>query len=263
MSGRVAGPAPIFSLEGKTALVTGGANGLGRMIAEGMLAAGAELIVTSRRDAEAAAAELSATGRCSGVNADLGSVAGIDAVVDAVRARTDKLNILVNNAGRTWGAPLDAFPDAAWEKVLSTNLYAPFALIQRLLPLLEAAALTLDPARVINIGSIAGSRTMGLNAYSYSSSKAALHHLSRELAAELGPRGIAVNTVVPGFFPTKMTAHIRADESEGEDLAQRIPLGRLGRPEDVAGLCVFLASPASAYVSGAQIALDGGLGAAR
>jgi NAD(P)-dependent dehydrogenase (short-subunit alcohol dehydrogenase family) len=262
MSDMRAAAAPDFSLAGKRALVTGGANGLGRMIAEGLLAAGAEVIVSSRRDAEAAAEEMSALGPCTGVNADLSRTDGVEEVVRAVK-QGGRLDVLVNNAGRTWGAALEDFPDEAWGKTLSTNLHAPFALVQRLLPLLESAGSTGDPSRVINIGSIAGTNVLGMNAYSYAASKAALHHLSRELAAELGPRNIAVNSVLPGFFPTKMTAHIRSDDEEENRLVSQIPLRRMGRPEDVAGLCVFLASPAAAYISGAQIALDGGLSGSR
>ena len=245
------------ALDQKTVLVTGGANGLGRMIAEGMLDAGAELIISSRRDAGQAAAELSKRGRCIGINADLGSPEGVEALAEAVKERCDGLHVLVNNAGRTWGAPIESFPAQAWSRVLSTNLEAPFALIQKLLVRLESAASPEDPARVINIGSIAGKRVLGLDAYSYAASKAGLHQLTRELAAKLGPRNITVNAVLPGFFPTKMTTHIAADEEAS--IVRRTPLRRLGRPSDIAALCVFLSSPASSYMTGAEIPLDGGL----
>jgi NAD(P)-dependent dehydrogenase (short-subunit alcohol dehydrogenase family) len=164
------------------------------------------------------------------------------------------LHILVNNAGKTWGAPLDRFPDKAWPGVLAVNVQAPFTLVRELLPLLQAAGSHADPARVINIGSIAGITAERLSAYSYSASKAAVHHLSRVLAAELGPRHITVNTVVPGFFPTEMTAHVHRDE---------VALGRLGRAEDIAGCCVFLASRAGAYVTGSELVLDGGMAGCR
>jgi NAD(P)-dependent dehydrogenase (short-subunit alcohol dehydrogenase family) len=250
-----------LSLAGKVALVTGGASGLGRMIAEGLLQAGAEVIITSRKQAQVAAAELGL--RCFGLNVDLGSPAGIDSLAAAVRTRTSQLHIVVNNAGRSWGGEFATFPDKAWTEVLAMNLHAPFAVVQRLLPELQAAARADDPARVIQIGSVAGARVERLGAFSYAASKAGLHHLSREMAAELAPRGITVNTIVPGYFPTKMTSHIRADESRVQALMERIPLGRLGRPADIAGLCVFLASPVSSYITGAEIVLDGGLSGCR
>jgi NAD(P)-dependent dehydrogenase (short-subunit alcohol dehydrogenase family) len=246
-----------LSLHGKTVLVTGGAAGLGRMIAEGMLGAGAKVIITSRKLASQAATQLGPN--CIGINVDLGVSEGIDALARGVRDQTDRLHVIVNNAGKTWGAPFATFPDSAWNEVLALNLRAPFAVVQRLLPQLEAAVAPDDPARVIQIGSVAGVRVERLGAFSYAASKAALHHLSRELAAELAPRGITVNTVVPGYFPTKITAHIRSDEQRLDTLTRRIPLGRLGRPADIAGLCVYLASALGSYITGAEIAIDGGL----
>ena len=203
---------PSFRLEGKTVLVTGGANGLGRMIAQGMVEAGATVIISSRRDAEQAADELSASGRCTGITADLSSIEGVEKLVAAVQRQSTKLHVLVNNAGRTWGEPLESFPVQAWPRIFSTNVEAPFFLVQRLLGQLETAATAEDPARIINIGSIAGKRVLGLEAYSYAASKAALHHLSRELAAKLGRRNITVHAVLPGFFPTRMTAHLDVED---------------------------------------------------
>ena len=252
-----------LSLDGQTVLVTGGATGLGRMIAEGMLRADASVIITSRKAADEAAAEMSALGACDGINVDLSAAVGLDRLKAAVEAITDRVHVIVNNAGRTWGGRIDDFPDEAWASVMATNVHAPFGVVQRLLPLLERSAAPGNPARVINIGSIAGSAVERLGAFSYAASKAALHHLSRELAAELGPRGITVNTVVPGYFPTRMTAHIRGDEDKTEALTRRIPLGRLGEPRDIAGLCVFLASDLAAYITGAEINVDGGLGGCR
>jgi NAD(P)-dependent dehydrogenase (short-subunit alcohol dehydrogenase family) len=252
-----------ISLEGKTALVTGGVNGLGRMIAEGLLRAGGEVIVTGRKGVDEARHQLSSLGTCHAIETDLRAEGAIDRLQQEVAKMSDSLHILVNNAGATWGAPLDEFPDRAWAGVMDLNIRVPFATVQRLLPQLAAAGRSADPARVINIGSIAGVSTTGLNAYSYSSSKAALHHLSRELAAELGNRHIAVNTIIPGFFPTKMTAHIRGDEAKTEEFEGRIPLGRFGTAGDISGLCVFLASEHASYISGAQILLDGGLIATR
>lgn len=251
-----------ISLSGKTAVVTGGASGLGRMIAEGFLRAGAEVVVTSRRPIGQALGELRNLGVCHGIELDLAGAGGVDRLASEVTSLTRDTHILVNNAGATWGGNLADFPDDGWPKVMDLNVRVPFATIQRLLPRLTAAATVDDPARVINIGSIAGLMAAGLHAYSYSASKAALHHLSRELAAELGEQHVTVNTVVPGFFPTKMTAHIRADQEQAAEYAGRIPLGRFGEPRDIAGLCVFLASGYAAYMTGAQILLDGGVAAA-
>lgn len=247
------------ALEGKVILVTGGANGLGRMIAEFLIAGGATVLITSRRDAAQAAKEIHAAGRCIGIDADLVREGAIDALAQAVRSSTDRLHALVNNAGKTWGAPIESFPDSAWRDLVDLNLRVPFALVQRLLPLLEAGASVEDPARVINVGSIAAVTVQRLNAFSYSASKAGLHHLSRELAAALAGRHITVNTVVPGFFETKMTAHIRRDEQSMQDAQRRIPLGRFGRPEDIGGVVSFLLSRGASYITGAEIPIDGGI----
>jgi NAD(P)-dependent dehydrogenase (short-subunit alcohol dehydrogenase family) len=166
-------------------------------------------------------------------------------------------------AGSTWGAPLESFPDRAWPDVMAVNVQGPFTLIRELLPLLKAAATPDDPARIINVGSLAGNVVEPLQAYSYAASKAGLHHLSRVLAADLAPHHIAVNNVVPGFFPTPMTAHIRADDGAHQKLIARVPLGRLGRPEDIAGACVYLASRAASYITGIDLPVDGGLGGCR
>ncbi len=252
----------LFDLSGKTALVTGGAQGLGRMIAEGLLRAGATVAITSRKAdiCEAAATEMAAMGKCIPLPCDLSSP---EAAVDlASRFRTAagrKLHILVNNAGKTWGAPVDSFPDKGWTGVLMVNLQAPFALIRELLPELEAAGTSDDPARIINIGSVAGKSTERLNAYSYSASKAAIHMLSRDLAGDLASRNINVNAVLPGYFPTSMTAHMRDDEKVDPMLLGKIPMRRMGRADEIAGAIVFLASRAGAYVTGAEIAVDGGI----
>ncbi len=252
----------LFDLSGKTALVTGGAQGLGRMIAEGLLRAGATVAITSRKVdiCEAAATEMAALGRCIALPADLSSP---EAAVDlAQRFRVSlggKLHILVNNAGKTWGGPIDSFPDRAWPGVIMVNVQAPFTLVRELLPELAAAGTPDDPARVINIGSIAGATTARLNAYSYSASKAAIHMLSRDLAGDLATRNINVNAVLPGFFPTSMTAHMRADEGFDPALLGNIPMRRMGRPDEIAGTVVFLSSRAGAYITGAEIPVDGGI----
>jgi NAD(P)-dependent dehydrogenase (short-subunit alcohol dehydrogenase family) len=177
----------LFDLSGKVALITGGAQGLGRLIAHGMLDAGARVYITSRRaePCEQAARELSVDGHCIGIQADVATTAGVVALSTELKTRESRLDILVNNAGKTWGAPLESFPDQAWSRVMSVNVQGPFTLIKELLPLLKAAASAADPARIINIGSIAGTVVEPLQAYSYAASKAAIHHLSRVLAALL------------------------------------------------------------------------------
>lgn len=249
----------LFDLSGRTVLLTGGANGLGRMMAEALLGAGAEVYITSRRDAETAAGDLKTLGTCHGINADLSSPEGAVALAEAIRERTDSLNVLINNAGATFGAPLESFPDKAWDKVMAINLQSPFTLVRELVGHLEKAGTPTDPARILNVGSIAGSGAQRLSAYSYTASKAAIHHLTRELAADLARRNIAANVIVPGWFPTDMTAHVRADDSMSKAVTRKIPLGRYGEPDDIGGVTVFLASRAAAYITGAEIPVEGGL----
>jgi NAD(P)-dependent dehydrogenase (short-subunit alcohol dehydrogenase family) len=255
----------LFGIEHKTALVTGGAQGMGRMIAEGLVRAGAKVYITSRKPdiCESTARELSQSGTCLAIAADLNTPEAIVALANEVKSREPRLNILINNAGRTWGAPLETFPDKAWAPVMAVNVQGPFTLIRELLPLLGAAGTAEDPARIINIGSLAGLRAERLSAYSYAASKAALHHLSRTLAADLAERHITVNSVVPGYFPTQMTAHIRKDDAETRKLLERVPLGRLGEADDIAGACIFLASRAGRYITGAELVLDGGMSGCR
>jgi NAD(P)-dependent dehydrogenase (short-subunit alcohol dehydrogenase family) len=255
----------LFTLEGKTALITGGANGMGRMIAEGLAAAGARVLVTSRKaaDAEAAAKELSGAKNAIGIAADLTKAEGCTALVERVRQECDTLEILVNNAGRTWGNALESFPDKGWDSVWPINVQTPFRLVRDLLPQLKAGARDGDPARVINIGSISGKAIEPLNAYSYVASKAAIHHLSRALAADLFVHNITVNAIVPGYFPTHMTDHMRDDPSAMTDLIARVPLGRMGTAQDIAGACIFLSSRAGAYVTGAELVVDGGMAGCR
>lgn len=251
----------IFNIRGKVALVTGGANGLGRMIAEGLVDAGATVYITSRKDADAseAAAAMSQRGRCVGLAADLATPEAATALAAELAARESALHILVNNAGRTWGGPLETFPDKAWTSVMAVNVQTPFTLVRDLLPALKSAAAPDDPARIINIGSLAGATAEKLSAYSYAASKAAIHHLSRVLATDLAEHHITVNAILPGYFPTNMTSHIRADEEKLADLVDRVPLRRLGTAPDIVGACIFLASRAGAYVTGTNLAIDGGM----
>ena len=250
----------LFSTAGKTALVTGGTRGIGLMVARGLLQAGAARVYVSSRKAQAcdeAAAELSAYGDCVPLPADLSTEQECQRLAQEVADREGALHVLVNNAGATWGAPLEEFPASAWDKVLDLNLKSPFFLTRALLPQLEAAGTADDPARVINIGSVDGLHVSGTPTYSYSASKAALHQLTRVLARELGPRHVTVNAVAPGPFESKMMAATLA--AVGDQIAAAAPLGRIGRPDDMAGVAVFLASRAGAYVTGAVIPVDGGL----
>jgi len=249
----------LFSVKGKVALVTGGTRGIGLMIAQGFVEAGAKVYVASRK-AEACqrtAHELSKLGTCIGVPADLGGEAGCRALADQISANEPKLHILVNNAGANWGAPLEEHPEAALDKVWSLNVKGPFFLTRSLLPGLEAAAAPGDPARVINIGSIDGLHVPALETYGYSTSKAALHHLTRVLARKLASRSITVNAVAPGPFESKMMEQTL--RTFGEAIRASCPLGRIGEPEDMAGIAIYLASRAGAYVTGAIIPVDGGI----
>ena len=249
----------LFSVEGKTAVVTGGSRGIGLMIARGFVEGGARVYVSSRKAAvcEEVAGELSRVGECVALPADLSSEAACEALAAAVEERERRVHVLVNNAGATWGAPLEEYPGAAWDKVLDLNLKAPFFLTRAMLPLLEAAAAPDDPARVVNVGSIDGLRVPPMPTYAYSASKAGLHQLTRALARELGPRGITVNAIAPGPFESKMMAETL--RVFGDQIAAAAPLGRIGRPDDMAGAALYLASRAGAYVTGVVLPVDGGL----
>jgi len=251
----------LFDVSGKTALVTGGSRGIGMMIANGLVRAGARVIVSSRKsaDVEAAAQELSALGDCHAIPADISTQNGAQALAAATRERFPSLDILVNNAGAVWGAPLEEFPAAGWQKILSTNVEGVFHLTVALLPELRASASAEDPARVINIGSIDGLRTPSVENYSYSASKAAVHMLTRHLAKRLASEHITVNAIAPGPFESKMMAWALENPELRSAVEQEVPLGRIGRPDDVAGLTLLLASRAGAYMTGTVIPLDGGI----
>ncbi len=251
----------LFDVSGKTALVTGGGRGIGLMIARGLVQAGVRVVIASRKaeDLEAAAAELRTFGDCEAIPADLSTPEGAGALAEAVRARFDALHILVNNSGATWGAPLEEFPASGWDRVINTNLEGVFHLTVGLLPALRAAASEDDPARVINIGSIDGIRVPAVENYSYSASKAAVHMLTRHLARRLASEQITVNAIAPGPFQSKMMAFMLDTPEKRAEVARMVPLGRIGRPDDAAGLTVFLASRAGSYLTGAVIPLDGGI----
>jgi NAD(P)-dependent dehydrogenase (short-subunit alcohol dehydrogenase family) len=248
----------LFSIAGKTALVTGGSRGIGRMIATGYVEAGATVYVSSRR-AEACddvAAELSKVGVCNSLPADLSTEDGCRSLATALAEREPRLHVLVNNAGNTWGAPFDEFDDAAWDRVLSLNVKGVFHTTKFLRPLLRAASTEEDPARVINIGSIDGIHVPLLETYSYSASKAAVHQLTRHMAKRLAP-SITVNAIAPGPFESKMMASTL--KTFGDQIAASAPLKRIGRPDDMAGTAIFLASRAGAFLTGAVIPVDGGM----
>jgi NAD(P)-dependent dehydrogenase (short-subunit alcohol dehydrogenase family) len=248
----------LFSIAGKTAVVTGGSRGIGLMIARGFVEAGARVIISSRKAdvCDEVAAELSKVGECEAIPADLSSEAECRRLAEAVAARLPSLDILVNNAGATWGASLDQFDEAAWERVLALNVKGVYHLTKFLVPLLEAAGSADQPARVINIGSIDGIKVPLLETYSYSASKAAVHMLTRHLAKRLAP-AITVNAIAPGPFESKMMAATL--DAFGEQIAAAAPLKRIGRPDDMAGAAIFLASRAGAYVTGAVVPVDGGI----
>jgi len=249
----------LFDLSGKAAVVTGGSRGIGLMIARGLLEAGARVYISSRKAGACAAAEaqLRQYGTVAAIPADLSAEAACLRLAQQISGREQALNVLVNNAGANWNTPLEEFPAAAWDKVVGLNLRSPFFLTRALLPLLAAGGTHDDPARVINIGSIDGLHVTALPTYAYSASKAGLHHLTRVLARELGPRHITVNAIAPGPFESKMMAATL--ESSGDEIAAAAPLRRIGRPDDMAGTAVYLASRAGAFVTGAVIPVDGGL----
>jgi NAD(P)-dependent dehydrogenase (short-subunit alcohol dehydrogenase family) len=249
----------LFSVRGKVALVTGGSRGLGEMIARGYVENGAKVYITARGGevCDALAKELSQFGECISIPADLSRMEEIDRLSTELRKREKKLDILVNNAGASWGDRFEEFPEKGWDKVMDLNVKSVFFLTQHLLDLLQAGASPANWSRVINIGSIEGIRTMHMEAYSYAASKAGVNHLTRIMAKFLAPKHIAVNAIAPGYFPSKMTDAIA--EAEAREVIENAPMKRMGRPEDIAGIALYLASKASGFVCGAVIPVDGGL----
>lgn len=244
----------LFSVEGKNVVVTGGSRGIGRMIAAGFVEAGAKVYISARKAAEVGktAAELG----CEAVPADLSTPEGIAALAAILPERVD---VLVNNAGATWGAPLEEYPEHAFDKLWGINVKGVFYLTQKLLPRLRVAASADDPARVINIGSIDGLRVPSMENYAYSAAKAGVHMLTRHLARQLAPEHITVNAIAPGPFESKMMAFALNDPATRDLVAGSVPLGRIGRPDDMAGAAIFLASRAGAYLTGTIIPVDGGI----
>ncbi len=251
----------LFSIRGKVAVVTGGSRGIGEMIARGFVEAGAKVYISARK-AEACnevAAKLSEIGECIAIPADLGTQSGIDTLVKAIAEREQNLHVLVNNAGATWGAPLEEFPESGWDKIMAVNVKGVFYLTTKLLPQLRRGGSKEDPARVINIGSIDGIRVpFAFENFSYSASKAAVHMLTRHLAAKLVGDNVNVNAIAPGLFPSKMTQFVFDGLGE-EGAAANIPMARAGRPDDIAGTAIYLSSRAGSYLTGAVIPVDGGV----
>lgn len=260
-------PDYLFGLSGKTVLVTGGATGIGRMAATGLVAAGATVFIASRKleNCQAAADDINAmglSGRTHAFSGDVATQAGIERLVDDLKARTNQLHILMNNAGRTWGAPLGQFPYDAWEKVMSLNVTGMFQLTQSLLGLLENSSTLDDPARVMNVGSVMGEIPMGDGAYSYAMSKSAVHQMTRILAKELADRHITVNALAPGPFQSGMTAFAIGQDTGADRVGKRVPAGRVGRPEDIAACLQFLCGRGGSYITGAVIPVSGGINVA-
>lgn len=251
----------LFSLAGRTALVTGGSRGIGRMIAQGFLAQGAKVYISSRKaaDCDQTAKELSEHGPCISIPADVSTMEGIAALVETFKAREGSLDILVNNAGAAWGETFDTFPEKGWDKVVDLNLKSPFFLTQALIEPLRKAAKA-RPAKVINIASIDGISINPQETYSYAASKAGLIQLTRRMALRLAQDNIVVSAIAPGAFASEMN---RVARDHAEETAQRIPARRIGTDEDMAGAAIYLASRAGDYVMGSTLVVDGGVTHAR
>lgn len=251
----------LFSLTGKTALVTGGSSGLGLIMAKGLLQNGVRVIIASRKKekCDLALKELAPFGECYAVSCDVTQAEDRKRLVSEVEKQFGALSILINNAGANWGAPLHEYPDEGFAKVIDTNLNAVFSLTRDVLSLLEKSAFPEDPARVINIGSMDGIHVpivQRVPTFAYSASKAALHHLTRTLAVDLASKHITVNAVAPGFFETRMTGYVF--EHYKQDIEDDCPLHRVGKSDEMVGIIVYLASRAGAYTNGTVIPVDGG-----
>jgi len=249
----------LFDISGRVALVTGGSRGIGEMIATGYVENGAKVYISSRKQSACAevAEKLSKRGTCIALPFDLGTMEGVAGLARELAAREPRIDILVNNAGASWGAPIEEYPESGWDKVVDINLKSIFFLTQRLLPQLRAAATAEHPSRVINIASINGIVPPEWESYAYSSSKAGCIMLTRHLAKRLARDNILVNAIAPGPFESQMMAKMLSDF--GDHIRATNPRGRIGTPEDMAGVAIFLASRASAYTTGAVIPCDGGV----
>jgi NAD(P)-dependent dehydrogenase (short-subunit alcohol dehydrogenase family) len=249
----------LFSIKGKVALVTGGSRGIGLMIARGYLEAGAKVYISSRKKAvcDETAQQLGEVGECVSIPADVSTAAGCAALAKEIAAREKRLHILVNNAGAVWMAPIGEYTESGWDKVIDTNLKSMFFLTRELLPLLEKAASAADPARIINVGSIDGIKAPFLETFAYPASKAAVHHMTRDLAVKLGGKNITVNAIAPGPFESQMTKWML--DNFQKQFEKTCPMRRIGAPGDMAGVAIYLASRAGSYVDGVVIPVDGGI----
>ncbi|MCW9035266.1 MAG: glucose 1-dehydrogenase [Rhodospirillales bacterium] len=250
----------LFSVKGKVAFVTGGSSGIGHMIARGYLENGARVYISSRKAevCQQVADEFNKQGYdCRTLPADMSQVDEIERVAREFAKLEDKLDILVNNAGANWAAPFEDFPEAGWDKVMDVNIKAVFFLTQKMLPLLKKAGKAGAPAKVISTGSINGMTTPHLEVYSYAASKAAVHHLTKTLAKNLAPNHINVNAIAPGPFQSHMMAETL--KTQGDEIIAGVPAGRIGKPEDMAAVALYLGSAASDYVTGTIIPVDGGM----
>ena len=251
----------LFSMQGKICVITGGSRGLGSFIARGFLEAGAKRVyITARKEAACIemATELSEIGECIAIVADVASSEGMMLLAQELIKRETHIDVLVNNAGTGWGAPFGQFPENGWDKVMDINVKSPFFLTQALTPLLKNNASADNTASIINIGSIAGIVGNGLDNYSYATSKAAVHQLTRVLAVELADSNIRVNAIAPGRFYSKMTEFLSNNQAAFEEECKTIPLHRWGEPTDIAGIAIMLSSQAGAFITGQIIAVDGG-----
>jgi NAD(P)-dependent dehydrogenase (short-subunit alcohol dehydrogenase family) len=248
----------LFDVKGKVVLVTGGSRGIGEMIARGFVDAGAKVYISSRKAevCDALASELSEHGECISLPADLSTEEECRRLAEEMANREDHLDVLVNNAGATWGAPMAEFDETAFERVLALNVKGVFHLTKFLRPLLEASASAEVPSRVINIGSIDGIHVPTLETYAYSASKAAVHQLTRHMAKAMAPN-VTVNAIAPGPFESKMMKATL--DAFGDSIAAAAPMKRIGRPSDMAGTAIFLASPAASYITGVILPVDGGI----
>ena len=251
----------IFSVKDKIVLITGGSRGIGEMIASGFVANGAKVYITARsKEVVTETAERLSNkykGNCIGIPSDISNLKGIEIFVKEIQSKEESLDVLINNAGAAWGGSFEEFPEVGWDKVMDLNLKSLFFLTQSLVPMLKEAANKDDPSRIINIGSIDGINKNTFKHYSYSASKSAVHHLSKVLAAELVDKNINVNVIAPGPFPSNMLG--KAVSFDYGELEKRNPRGRVGTPEDIAGLAIFLSSRAGAFTVGEIITCDGGL----
>ncbi len=250
----------LFDVAGKVAVITGGSRGIGAMMAQGLLENGAKVYITARKEVELKAAQemLGTLGECIAIRSDLSSHEGVVAFADEMKKREEKIDILINNAGASWGAPFEEFSEANWDKVMDLNVKSVFFLTQQLAPALKKSATDEDPARVINIASVNGFTHPGMQTYSYTSSKAAVIHLTKHLAVDLAPDYINVNAIAPGFFPSNMTAFLANNKEVSDKLTSNLPRGRMGNAEDAAGAAIYLSSRATAWMTGNTIVLDGG-----